>query len=87
MTERPIFSHVEVVLSIDEDFDCDELICRLVGPLSPPDRIAFRRAAEDALARAPCWDESAVYQAVASLQRRLLDPPAFRRAGWARVLE
>jgi hypothetical protein len=40
-------------LSIDDDFDCDELISRLVGPLSPPDRIAFRRAAEEALARAP----------------------------------
>jgi hypothetical protein len=29
-------------LSID-DFDCDELISRLVGPLSPPDRIALLR--------------------------------------------
>jgi hypothetical protein len=64
------FSHVEAVLSIDDDFDCDELICRLVGPLSPHDRIAFRRAAEETLARAPCWSEAAVYRAAAALQRK-----------------
>jgi hypothetical protein len=29
---------------------CDELVSRLVGPLSPLDRIAFRQAAEEALA-------------------------------------
>jgi hypothetical protein len=64
------FSHVEAVLSIDDDFDCDELICRLVGPLAPLDRIAFRRAAEETLARAgPCWGEAAVYRAAAALQR------------------
>jgi hypothetical protein len=34
-------------LSIDDAFDCDELISRLVGPLSPPDRIAFRRVVEE----------------------------------------
>jgi hypothetical protein len=56
-------------------FDCDELICRLVGPLSPPDRIAFRRAAEDALARVPCLSDAAVYQAVTGLQRAFLTPP------------
>ncbi|MCL2453504.1 MAG: hypothetical protein FWD08_07680, partial [Alphaproteobacteria bacterium] len=27
---RPVFRTLEAVLSIDDDFDCDELICRLV---------------------------------------------------------
>jgi len=66
--ETASFSHVEAVLSVNDDFDCDELICRLVGLLSPPDRIAFRRAAEEALsparragARAPRTRPSSAY--------------------------
>jgi hypothetical protein len=55
--------------------DVELLISRLAGPLSPRDRTAFRRAAEDALARVPCWGEGAVYRAVASLQRAFFDPP------------
>src|SRR5262249_623455 len=50
--------------------DVELLISRLAAPLSPPDRAAFRAAAEDALARVPCWGEGAVYRAVASLQRQ-----------------
>jgi hypothetical protein len=69
-------------MSIDNDLDCEQLISRLAGPLSPPDRIAFRRAAEDALARVPCWGEGAVYRAVASLQRAFFDPPTEGRAHW-----
>jgi hypothetical protein len=65
------FSHAEAVVSTIDDFHCDELICRLAGSLPPPDRIAFRHAAEDALARVPCWGEGAVYLAVAALQRTL----------------
>jgi hypothetical protein len=76
--ETASFSHVEAVLSID-DFDRDELISRLVGPQSPPDRIAFRRAAEAPLARAPCCGEGAVYRAVADLQRMYFEPLAFDR--------
>jgi hypothetical protein len=38
-------------MSTVDDLDCDALISGLAGPLSPPDRIAFRRAAEEALAR------------------------------------
>jgi hypothetical protein len=70
-----------------EDTDCDELIARLVGLLPPPDRVAFRRVAEEALARASCWSAGAVYRAIAGMQRTILDPPAFGRVGWARVLE
>ena len=62
--------------------DVEHLISRLAGPLSPRDRAAFRRAAEDALARVPCWGEGAVYRAVASLQRAFRDPPTDGRAHW-----
>lgn len=62
--------------------DVEQLISRLAGPLSPPDRIAFRRATEDALARVPCWGEGAVYRAVASLQRGFRSPPTDHRAHW-----
>ena len=62
--------------------DVEQLISRLAGPLSPRDRAAFRRAAEDALTRVPCWGEGAVYRAVASLQRAFFDPPSDGRACW-----
>jgi hypothetical protein len=61
-------------MSIISD-DVEQLISRLAGPLSPRDRAAFRRAAEDALTRVPCWGEGAVYRVVASLQREYFDPP------------
>ena len=69
-------------MSIDNDLDCEQLIARLAGPLSPPDRAAFRCAAEAALARVPCWGEGAVYRAVAPLQRAFFDPPTDCRAHW-----
>jgi hypothetical protein len=69
-------------MSIDHDLDCDALISRLAGPLAPSDRVAFRRAAEDAIARVPCWGEGAVYRAVAALQRTFLNPPSVTRAHW-----
>src|SRR5262249_55288541 len=69
-------------MSITNELDADALISRLAGPLSPPDRIAFRRAAEDALTRVPCWGEGAVYRAVAGLQKAFFDPPSDGRACW-----
>src|SRR5215470_16459227 len=69
-------------MSTVNDLDPDALISRLASPLSPPDRAAFRAAAEDALARVPCWGEGAVYRAVASLQRAFRDPPSDGRAHW-----
>ena len=54
-------------MSID-DLDCDALVSRLVGPLSPPDRVAFRRAAEEALARAGLR-----LRAVVAVQRAFFD--------------
>ena len=62
-------------MSITISDDVEQLISRLAGPLSPRDRVAFRRAAEDALTRVPCWGEGAVYRAVAGLQRAFFDPP------------
>jgi len=62
-------------MSITNDLDSDALISRLAGPLSPRDRAAFRRAAEDALARMPCLGEGSIYRTVASLQRTFFDPP------------
>jgi hypothetical protein len=67
---------------ISDDVDPDILIARLAGPLAPADREAFRRAAEDALSRVPCWGEGAVYRAVAVLQRNFFTPPDDYRAGW-----
>ena len=69
-------------MSIPDDADPEALISRLAGPLSPPDRAAFRRAAEDALTRVPCWGEGAVYRAVAALQRAYFNPPNDRRMSW-----
>jgi hypothetical protein len=64
------------------DIDPEFLISHLAGPLSPSDRAAFRRAAEDALTRVPCWGEGAVYRAVAGLQRAYFVPLDDRRARW-----
>jgi hypothetical protein len=69
-------------LPIPDDAEVDAIISRLSGPLAPADREAFRRAAEDALTRVPCWGEGAVYRAVAVLQRQYFDPPDDCRAGW-----
>ena len=62
--------------------DADALISRLAGPLAPPAREAFRRAAEDALARIPCLGEGAAYRVVAALQRAFFVPIDDHRAGW-----
>jgi hypothetical protein len=65
------------------DLDPDSLISRLSRPLAcAADREAFRAAAQDALARVPCWGEGALYRAVASLQRAFRDPPSDRGAHW-----
>jgi hypothetical protein len=67
---------------IPDDADPEILIARLSGPLSPDVRQAFRRAAEDALARVPCQGEGIVYRTIAPLQRAFFDPPTDDRAGW-----
>jgi hypothetical protein len=69
-------------LPIPDDADPDILISRLAGPLAPDARRAFRRAAEDALARVPCQGEGIVYRTIAPLQRAYFDPPDDCRAGW-----
>jgi hypothetical protein len=69
-------------LPLSDDADPDILISRLAGPLAPADRVAFRRAAEAALAQVSCWGEGAVYRAVAVLQRNYFVPPEDTRAAW-----
>ena len=67
---------------LSDDVDAEQIISRLAGPLAPADREAFRRAAEDALTRIPCWGEGAIYRAVAALQRAYFNPPNDRRMSW-----
>jgi hypothetical protein len=67
---------------VADDADPEILISRLAGPLSPSSRVAFRRAAEDALARVPCLGEGAIYRAIAALQRNYFVPIGDRRATW-----
>jgi hypothetical protein len=69
-------------LPISDDAEADILISRLASPLAPSAREAFRRAAEDALSRVPCWGEGAIYRAVAALQRDYFVPPDDKRAAW-----
>jgi hypothetical protein len=69
-------------LPISDDVDPDHIISRLSGPLEPAARVAFRRAAEEALARVPCQGEGAAYRAVSVLQRNFFTPPDDYRAGW-----
>src|SRR5262249_15900377 len=75
---RPKLYHEAAAMPISDDVDPDALISRLAGPLSPPDRLAFRSAAMDALSRVPCWGEGAIYRAVAALQRQYFNPPPDR---------
>jgi hypothetical protein len=65
-------------MSIPDDVDPDALITRLAGPLPPSAREAFRRAAEEALARIPCTGEGIVYRTVAALQREYFTAPNAR---------
>ena len=60
--------------------DVEKLISRFCRPLAPADQVAFRAAAEDAVARISCWGEGAVYRAIASAQRVFFVPPAY--TGW-----
>jgi hypothetical protein len=69
-------------MPIPDDLDADALIARLAGPLLPPDRVAFRRAAEMALAEVPCLGPGLAFRLVAALQRQYFQPPDDRRAAW-----
>jgi len=62
-------------MSIPDDVDPDALISRLAGPLSPPDRAAFRRAAEAAIEQIPCAGEGLIYRIVSGVWRSYFHPP------------
>jgi hypothetical protein len=70
-------------MSISDDVDADSIINRLAGPLSPPDRDAFRRAAEAVLAQIPCLGEGAIYRALVPLQRAHFNAPSDTRVAHA----
>jgi hypothetical protein len=67
---------------MSDDVDAETLIARLSGPLAPPDRAAFRKAAEAALAHVPCLGEGAAYRVLAQLQRRYFIPVDDYKAAW-----
>jgi hypothetical protein len=66
-------------MSISDDVDAETLIARLSGPLTAPDRVAFRRAAENALQQLPCVGEGVAYRTVATLWRNYFTPLDPRR--------
>jgi len=59
-----------------DDLDAEYIISRFAGSLAPPDRTAFRRAAEDALGKLPCAGEGIVWRIVVELWRGYFHPPS-----------
>jgi hypothetical protein len=56
--------------------DSEDLIARLSGGLSPADRAAFRKAAENAVASSPdCSGEGSTYRVIAKIWRGYFHPP------------
>jgi len=62
-------------MSIPDDADPDTLISRLAGGLAPPDRAAFRSAAEAAIEQIPCAGEGLIYRVVSGVWRSYFHPP------------
>ena len=62
-------------MPIPDDVDPDMLISRLAGGLAPPDRAAFRSAAEAAIEHLPCAGEGIIYRVVSGLWRSYFHPP------------
>ena len=57
--------------------DAEDLIARLSGGLAPQARVAFRRAAENAMATSrDCSGEGSAYRVIARLWRYYFHPPA-----------
>jgi hypothetical protein len=65
-----------------DDADPEILISRLSGPLAPPDRVAFRRAAESALEQIPCAGEGIVYRVLREVWRNYFVPLDPNRTCW-----
>jgi hypothetical protein len=60
--------------------DAELLISHLSGPLDPPDRPAFRHAAETALAASDGWGEGLIYRTV--VDGYFHPPPDGRHTAW-----
>jgi hypothetical protein len=57
------------------DDDTDALLSRLAASLAPDDQLAFRQAAERALATSGCLGPGSAYRTVAQLWRGYFHPP------------
>ena len=57
------------------DDDDDALLSRLSASLAPADQLAFREAAERALATSGCLGPGSAYRTVAQLWRGYFHPP------------
>jgi|SRR5262245_21922368 hypothetical protein len=74
------FSHESGTVSM---IDAEDLIAHLSGGLAPPDRVAFRRAAENAMATSPqCSGEGAAYRIIAQLWRKYCPPADTSDNSW-----
>ena len=63
--------------------DAEDLIAHLSGGLAPPDRAAFRRGAENAMATSPqCSGEGAAYRIIAQLWRKYYPPADTSDNSW-----
>jgi len=62
-------------MPIPDDVDSDVLISRLAGGLAPPDRAAFRSAAEAAIEQIPCAGEGIAYRTLRDVWRGFFRPP------------
>jgi len=69
-------------MPIPDDADPDVLISRLAGGLAPPDRAAFRSAAEAAIEQLPCAGEGVIYRVASGVWRSYFHPPEERQTWW-----
>jgi len=68
-------------MPIPDHVDPDVLISRLAGGLAPPDRAAFRSAAEAAIEQIPCAGEGVAYRTLREVFRQYFHPPSDVQTG------
>jgi len=71
-------------MPIPHKSDLENLLDHFASPLVGPDRIAYRRAAEAALARIACSGPGIVHRELARLQREYFHPPSGNAANSGR---
>src|SRR5262249_61466536 len=65
-----------------DDVDAEQLISRFCGSLAPPDRVAFRAAAESALSAVTCVGEGVAFRILRDVWRGYFHPPSDQEAGY-----